>query len=39
MNITWYKFKTNKEITEMSKQPYYYKEQKMGILWPCTEDE
>ena len=22
MNITWYEFKTNKEIREMSKQPY-----------------
>ena len=22
MNIRWYKFKTNKEIREMSKQPY-----------------
>ena len=42
MNIRWYEFKTNREITEICKKTVHnhcYKEQKMGILWPCTEDE
>ena len=39
MNIRWYEFKTNKEISEMSKIPYITTIIRMGILWPCTEDE